>query len=228
MKISVITINKNNKEGLERTIKSVITQTFFDKIEYIIVDGGSTDGSLDIILKYREYFKDCKSAVDSGIYNAMNKGIGMMNGDYTLFLNSGDHFHSADAVERMYNHLDCDIVYGDLCIHQANPKDGYFFKQYPDKVDAEYFVKDALPHEAAFIRSSILKRKPYREDFRIISDTIFFFESIILDGASYKHVGEVVTDFYLGGVSSFFPNVQKEKERYFMAGNLNKLRGLFV
>jgi glycosyltransferase involved in cell wall biosynthesis len=215
MKISIITINLNNKEGLESTVRSVISQTYFDKVEYIIIDGGSTDGSVDVILDNERFFKYWVSEPDNGIYNAMNKGVKMASGDYCLFLNSGDHFHSDDAIERMYGHLDRDIVYGDLCIHQGNPSDGYFIKNYTDTIPDDYFIYEAVPHEAAFVRTDLLRRKGFREDYRIISDTIFFHESIVVDKASYRHVDCVVTDFYLGGVSSDMPRLLEEKERFF-------------
>ena len=215
MKTSIITINLNNKDGLERTVRSVVIQTYFDKVEYIIIDGGSTDGSVDVIRENGRFFKYWVSEHDNGIYNAMNKGLRLASGDYCLFLNSGDHFHSDDAIERMYGHLDRDIVYGDLCIHQGNPKDGCFIKNYPEMISDDYFIYEALPHEAAFVRTELLRRKGFREDYRIISDTIFFHEAIAMEKASYRHVGVVVTDFYLGGVSSNMPRLLKEKERYF-------------
>lgn len=125
----------------------------------------------------------------------------------------------------MVDTLDADIVYGDLMIHQANPKDGCFLKEYLDAIPEDYFTYEALPHEAAFVRTGLLKQKPFepfREDYQIISDTIFFYESIFEDGATYKHVPCVVTDFYLGGVSSNYPKVELEKKRYF------KEKGKFI
>ena len=89
--ISIITINLNNKDGLKRTIESVINQNKFDIIEYIIIDGGSTDGSVDIIKEYNDKITYWVSEKDKGIYNAMNNGIKASSGDYLLFLNSGDH-----------------------------------------------------------------------------------------------------------------------------------------
>ena len=131
-KISVITINLNNREGLETTIKSVVGQTCFDDIEYIVIDGGSTDVSVDVIREYERFIKQWVSERDNGIYNAMNKGLQMVTGEYTIFLNSGDWFHSPDAIEVMILLLDKDIVYGDLRIHRENGR--YFTKKYMSEI----------------------------------------------------------------------------------------------
>src|SRR5574344_2490955 len=115
MKLSIITINYNNAEGLEKTIKSVINQTFTD-YEYIIIDGGSTDGSTDIIKKYRENIDYWVSESDKGIYKAMNKGITYTHGEYLNFMNSGDCFHSStvlNEVARNFNNTD--IIIGRCC-----------------------------------------------------------------------------------------------------------------
>ncbi len=89
MKLSIITINKNNAYGLRKTIQSVINQTY-SNIEYIIIDGASTDGSIDVIKKFEDKIDWWASEPDTGIYNAMNKGIKIATGDYCQFLNSGD------------------------------------------------------------------------------------------------------------------------------------------
>ena len=113
MMIDIITINLNNKEGLKRTIESVINQTYFDKVNFIIIDGGSTDGSVDIINEYRDKLYYWISEKDDGIYNAMNKGIKVSLNDYCLFLNSGDYLKENNALERVFPYLngDYDLVY---------------------------------------------------------------------------------------------------------------------
>src|SRR5690606_2467889 len=99
-KLSVITIVYNNVKDIERTILSIITQTY-DNIEYIIIDGGSTDGTLDIIKKYQHKVSQWVSEPDKGIYNAMNKGLKMSSGDYILFMNSGDEVYDQRTVEKV-------------------------------------------------------------------------------------------------------------------------------
>ena len=97
MKLSIITINYNHKEGLLKTIKSVVNQTYHD-IEYIVIDGGSTDGSVDVVKQYEDSISYWVSEPDCGIYNAMNKGVAKATGEYCLFLNSGDSLHGTDSI----------------------------------------------------------------------------------------------------------------------------------
>lgn len=143
-KISIITINLNNREGLARTMQSVIGQTCFKYVDYIIVDGGSTDGSLDVIRENEKHLKHWVSEKDGGIYDAMNKGVGMAASEYCQFLNSGDTLHSSYVLERILPQLDADIVYG-------NPLVDGMAKQYPEVLPADYFLQDSLPHPASFI-----------------------------------------------------------------------------
>jgi glycosyltransferase involved in cell wall biosynthesis len=96
--IDIVTINKDNKDGLEKTILSVINQTKFDEINYILIDGGSEDGSKDIVKKYKKYFGWSTTRKDKGIYNAMNKSLEHLKGEYVLFLNSGDYLVSNDVI----------------------------------------------------------------------------------------------------------------------------------
>lgn len=100
MRISIITVNFNNKDGLERTIKSVISQKP-ELYEYIIIDGGSTDGSVDVIKKHSQHIHYWVSEKDNGIYHAMNKGIAVATGDYCNFLNSGDTYHDSYVLSRL-------------------------------------------------------------------------------------------------------------------------------
>ena len=101
MKLSIITVNLNNKTGLEKTVKSVCSQTF-EEFEFIIIDGGSTDGSLDIIKRYEDNISCWVSEQDKGVYNAMNKGIKMAKGEYLQFLNSGDSLINSDVLNKVF------------------------------------------------------------------------------------------------------------------------------
>lgn len=100
MKVSIITVNFNNAVGLERTIESVVRQPK-ELYEYIIIDGGSTDGSVEIIKKYEQYVTYWTSEKDNGIYDAMNKGIKEASGDFCNFLNSGDCYHDARVLSNL-------------------------------------------------------------------------------------------------------------------------------
>ena len=121
-KLSIITINLNNAEGLRKTIPSVISQTYCD-FEYIVIDGGSTDGSVDVIKKYADKLSYWVSEPDAGIYNAMNKGIRKAGGEYCQFLNSGDWLVAPDVTERMAKDMpDCAICYGNMITIQNGEK----------------------------------------------------------------------------------------------------------
>src|SRR6478735_1115877 len=112
IQLSIITINYNNLQGLQKTIESVVSQSFKD-FEYIIIDGGSTDGSKVLIEKYSESITYWVSEKDNGIYPAMNKGIQVANGEYLLFLNSGDWFYENTTLSMAIPMLrPFDIVYG--------------------------------------------------------------------------------------------------------------------
>ncbi len=101
MKLSIITVNLNNARGLEKTIQSVIAQTFYN-YEFIIIDGGSTDDSINIIKKYEDHITYWVSETDGGIYAGMNKGLFIAKGDYVNFMNSGDCYHSKDVLENIF------------------------------------------------------------------------------------------------------------------------------
>jgi glycosyltransferase involved in cell wall biosynthesis len=200
MIISVITVNLNNKEGLEKTIASVISQKL-DCVEYIIVDGGSTDGSLEIINENAHEITTWISENDTGIYNAMNKGIKIATGDYLIFLNSGDTFTSHNILEEVSAFFqDVDLVYGNLNI-QDNERN--WVKTFPDKLDFAYFLHNYLPHPATFIKKSLFNKIGfYNESYKVISDWEFFNLAINKFNCSYKHIPLVISNFELNGISS--------------------------
>ena len=119
-KLSIITINRNNSAGLHKTIESVVSQTFTD-YEYIIIDGASTDGSVDIIKQYANKITSWVSEPDKGIYNAMNKGILKATGEYLLFLNSGDSLHTYNVLNEIFRkEINSKIILGDVNKIQIN------------------------------------------------------------------------------------------------------------
>lgn len=205
-KINIVTINLNNKSGLERTIKSVINQTFFDKINYIIIDGGSIDGSIDIIDRYKDYLSYYVSEKDKGIFNAMNKGVSFCNGEYVQFLNSGDNLHDNKVIENIYNELTEDVVYGNMLVEPFKEK--ILITKY------DFFGDWFMPHPSTFTKVDLLKKKKLSEDYKIISDWIYYYEYICINKLPYKHIDLIVTDFYGGGVSSNHEECLKEEEKY--------------
>ena len=204
-KVNIVTINLNNKDGLEKTIKSVVEQTYFDKVNYIVIDGESTDGSVDVIKNYDDKITHWVSEKDDGVYNAMNKGVDLCNGEYVLFLNSGDYFHDNKVIEDVYEELDTDIVYGALNVHAGK-------RQYI--INDDYYLNKGLPHPSTFTKTELLRENKFNEDYKIISDWIFFYETIYLKRTNYKRLNRVISDFFIGGISSNAKSCNQEKERY--------------
>ncbi|MDW8849245.1 glycosyltransferase family 2 protein [Flavobacterium sp. MMLR14_040] len=197
--LSIITINYNNLEGLKKTVQSILNQTW-QEFEYIIIDGGSTDGSAAFIESKNDQIDYWISEKDSGIYNAMNKGIKKASGEYLLFLNSGDHLFDNIVLEK-YNKL---LVKKDLIFFNLNfVKDkSSWINKYPEFLNFSFFIVDTLPHPSTFIKKDLFKTTDYDENFKIISDWKFFMESICQDNCSYIWIDETLTTFYTDGLSS--------------------------
>lgn len=198
MKLTVVSICLNNKEGLEKTIQSVINQTFFDKIEYVIIDGGSTDGSKEVIEQYQDMLAYWCSEPDGGIFPAMNKSIEHCNGEYTLYLNSGDILNNNNVIELVYDELDRDIVYGNE--YKVGKKKT--LARFPDKLTEAFFKRSALPHQSTFIRTELLKEHNYSTDWKVLGDWSWLRERIMVDKVSYKHLNFPISDYDLNGFST--------------------------
>ena len=145
MKFSIITINYNEGAGLKRTIDSVLSQTCRD-YEYIVIDGGSTDNSIEAIRQNAEGIAYWTSEKDRGIYHAMNKGIKAAKGDYCIFMNSGDTFYDTEALAHVVTAGQwADVVCGDICFGEDN------ICPNPERVTMKTFYKHTLYHQASFI-----------------------------------------------------------------------------
>lgn len=195
MKLSIITVNYNDAEGLERTIKSVMSQSFKD-FEFIIIDGGSTDASVDVIKKYEDKIDYWVSERDGGIYPGMNKGLRQAKGEYVNFMNGGDCYHSPDVLDMIFSlNSDADIITG---THSENGirnvgKDG---------VTMLDLYKWAIDHQASFIRREVALRHPYDEKYKIVSDWKFFIEALVFDNCSFFYTDTIVVDVDMRGISN--------------------------
>lgn len=191
MKYSIITISYNNKEGLRKTIESVINQTFRD-FEYIVIDGGSTDGSLDILHEYNADITYWVSEPDKGIYNAMNKGISKACGEYLNFMNSGDCFYDNDVLRKIADsHLDTDMIIGRD--YWYNPKTGKDFATIlPLKLDMFTFYKGSLPHQSTFFKRHLFSETLYDESLKVVSDWKFYILKIIGKGCSVSYFNNII------------------------------------
>lgn len=197
MRYSIITVNLNNATGLKDTIDSVVRQTCHD-YEFLIIDGGSTDGSKSIIEQYKGHIDYWVSETDKGIFNAMNKGIMASKGDYLIFMNSGDCFKNGKVLEDTLSHLGADFVIG-----QIENKNNHTIMNYElSDISMMTFYKGAIPHQATFHKRSLFLDSMYDEALRISSDWKFFFQKIILENSSYTLMPIVVCSFDTTGISN--------------------------
>ena len=201
MKLTVITINYNNKEGLVKTFDSIRVQTWKD-FEYIVIDGGSTDGGKALI-EENDRVNYWVSEKDSGVYNAMNKGIKKANGDYIIFMNSGDFFYDEFVLEKVVDHLDSniDILYGDSVFF--NDKGYRKVIKAPEKLTFGFFYDGELNHQAVFTKRSLFNDYLYyNEDYKICADWEFFIITVCLHNVSFKYLKEVICYYDFSGISA--------------------------
>jgi len=197
MKYSIITVNLNNANGLKETIDSVVYQTCHD-YEFIIIDGGSTDDSISIIMQYKDHLDYWVSEADKGIFNAMNKGIKVSHGDYIIFMNSGDCFKNEKVLEETLPYLGADFVIG-----QIESKDNHEIMNYElSNISMMTFYNGAIPHQATFHKRSLFDNSLYDEKLKISSDWKFFFQKIIIENASYTLEPLVICSFDTYGISN--------------------------
>ena len=192
MRFSIITINFNNKDGLKRTINSVLCQTCID-YEFIIIDGGSTDGSVEVIKENESQITYWVSEKDNGVYHAMNKGVAQAHGDYCIFMNSGDCFHSPDALSSVLNYQE-DIICGQVSTFPSG--------HHKPTISLVDLLRISLPHQAMFIKRDLLIKHPYDEEYKILSDWKFCIENLVIDNCSFRNIEVVIADYESGGISS--------------------------
>lgn len=207
MKLSIITINLNNREGLQKTIDSVISQTFHD-FEWIIIDGGSTDGSRELIEHNPKYFAYWVSEPDNGVYHAMNKGVKVAKGEYIQFLNSGDWLWDKDVLEKTFSFdPTADILYADFNFTRDNKL--IRPRHYPDILSLREFLDHGMCHNSSFFKKEILLNNPYNESLSISSDNEIYIKAI-LENYSLFHIPVVLIGYDTTGISSNYQLGEKE------------------
>lgn len=198
-KITIVTINYNNVSEIEKTIQSVINQEY-KNIEYIIIDGGSSDGSMEVVNKYKNNIHHIVSEKDSGIYNAMNKGIQLAGGEYINFMNSGDTFTDKQVISKVFAYSNNeDIIYGhtnrvlkDKIISQ---------KIHPSRLSYSYLIEKSINHQAMFVKLTWAKQLPFNENYKMISDWDFLIRAFHA-GATAKCINIPVANFDISGFSN--------------------------
>lgn len=207
---TIITVSFNTKEIIEKTIKSVITQKY-DGFEYLIIDGGSEDGTVDVVSQYKNYISYFSSEKDGGIYFGMNKGIGKAKGEYVLFLNAGDVFSDenvlSDIASYIGNHPEADVVYG-------NSKQILEYGNYVVKPKEAYINnKMSISHQASFVKRGLLLSHLFDTRYRYAAD----FEQLsyfYLSGAKFCYIDRVISDVEMTDGATYRHYIESANEMY--------------
>lgn len=220
-KLSIITVCYNEKE-VEKTLKSITEQDFKD-FEWIVIDGGSNPETLDILEKYRSKMDFFLSEKDSGIYNAMNKGIAKAKGEWLIFLNAGDIFFESGALKKAFEYIEnpclsyknADIIYSNCCHRKDyNDFEGEIASYpKPEKLNLEFWRQNSLSHAATIIRRNLFENSPYDENFIISAD----FEKWVKWKSKkkrFKYLNMTLSTFYKTGISvKNIPRREEERKR---------------
>ena len=218
-RLSIITINYNNAVGLQRTIDSIVNQTFTD-YEWIVVDGGSTDGSKEILAKYKDHFAWWCSEPDKGVYNAMNKGIAHASGEYVNFMNSGDIFATPTILDEVFSQShDADILIG-VMAHGSIDGWQQNIPSIPPCLRWWELYKQGIGHQSEFVKRDLFKQRMFDESFRIAADWDWNAYFIAAKRAKTEFIPLIISVYEDGGISAKQKNiVANEKDiiqqRYF-------------
>ena len=200
--VSIISVNLNDRAGLARTLASVGRQTCTDR-EVIVVDGGSTDGSVDVIRASAAVVTDWVSEKDTGIFDAMNKGIRRARGTYLVFMNGGDEFASDDALERFFAAGEPveELLYSDAVVEHEDKTTHVWVV--PEKLDWDFFMRTSLPHQSSAFRRDLFERIGlYDTAFRMGGDHELYLRAVVVRGATSRKVPVPLALQVWGGFSN--------------------------
>ena len=198
-KISIITVCLNCSSTIERTCKSVLSQTY-SNTEWIVIDGHSVDGTLKILDNYKEEISLLISELDSGIYEAMNKGIRLSTGEYIVFLNAGDTFYDQNTLKLVSLFFGPDLIYGKTIKRHKNFDE---LASYPKSLTKDYFLNYTLSHQSSYYKRNLFDRYGlYDEFYKIAGDYELYARLIHKEKFTSKYIDEPLSIFYLGGISS--------------------------
>lgn len=221
-KISIITVCKNDKNRIEKTIESVINQDY-ENIEFIIIDGNSTDGTTEIIKKYLDKISIFVSEPDTGVYDAMNKGIKYSTGDYLFFLNAGDYFYDNNVLSRIFTRgYNEDLIYGNIFLYRRSKP--FFIKLMPTRISNYFMLTDMISHQAIFFTRKVFDELGlYNEKYKISADYDIILKSF-KKGFTYRKVKEIISIVEFEGINSKRENIrQRENERKQVQAEIYKL-----
>lgn len=209
-KLSFITVNLNNSDGLRLTIESIVAQQW-KEFEFIVIDGSSTDGSVEVIHEFSDHIDYWVSEPDSGIYNAMNKGIAVATGEYCLFLNSGDALLPDGLSSSLFDDIYTDIIYFPCNMMYNNGI--HELRTFPDKLSSSFFFRNSINHQSTFIkRNCFIQLGLYNESYRHLADFDFWIRSIILENCSHQYIPTAITSYDMHGLTAKW-NAQLSAER---------------
>lgn len=210
--LSIITINYNDAEGLRKTIESVVNQTS-DDFEYIVIDGGSTDGSVEVIREFENKIDQWVSESDKGIYNAMNKGIARAKGEYCQFLNSGDILAGKDVIRQCLLKLKgASIYYGNMLKELKNGT--IFYSRKIPQITFLTFYHGTINHSSAIIKISLFEKYGYYdENLKVVSDWKFFLQVVGLNNEQVKYFDIDVSIFDMSGISNTNLSLDRKERR---------------
>lgn len=219
MKVSIITASYNSEKTINKTILSVLEQTYKD-IEYIIIDGASSDKTVDIAKEYEHGIAKIISEPDNGIYDAMNKGIKNATGDYIMFLNSDDQLFDETVIEKLSELAqknNSDLVWGDICHY--NPETGYKNVQEHNKFNIIYLIKNTPAQPACLYKKSLFNEVGlFSTDFKVVSDQEWFLRAFLKHNISRSYINYPINVFNTGGISTnekYETAISKERKEMF-------------
>ena len=216
MKISIITVCKNAENAIERTMLSVVTQNCFNEnIEYLIIDGASTDKTVEIIKQYsNKYPIKWISEPDSGIYNAMNKGIKLATGDIIYFLNAGDKLFdekSASEILKEFEKSDPDFLYTDILLCKNNELQKATIKKF-DHADKYFLFRDCICHQASFFKKSVIEKfGGFNENFKLAADYEMLLKIMANKSLKKEYLPITAAYYDISGISSTATDLVKEE-----------------
>ncbi|MBR4625247.1 MAG: glycosyltransferase [Alphaproteobacteria bacterium] len=197
---TIITVCLNIASTIKRTCESIVHQPFQD-FQGIVVDGASTDGTLDILKEYSSRINILISEPDKGIYNAMNKGIKHATGEYINFMNGGDEFYNNNVLENVFLNktFKGDIIYGDE--YKIKNGESYLFKNWETITEDILFNRYGITHQSSFTKTIILKKYGFNDEYTIAADFDFFVR-VFKKRHSFSKIPIIINKFYEDGISS--------------------------